>query len=143
MVVSIDKPYHLLIADDDPGFRATLRTVFARGPALRTYEVASGEQALELAETERIDIALLDMNMHQLTGLETLRLLKSIHVHVPCILITADASEDLRRDASAADAYTVLGKPVRKSELVTTVSSAIRETYDDADLATDLLCGLN
>ncbi|HUG89961.1 MAG TPA: response regulator [Planctomycetaceae bacterium] len=125
------KPYHLLLADDDAGFRETARGILE--PYFVLFEAESGEEALELVEFERVDIALLDMHMKRLTGLETLRILKSHNELAPCILITADASDDLRRDAREADAYCVLSKPVRKIDLVTCVSSALVDVYDDPD----------
>lgn len=131
MVVEVRKPYQMLIADDDASFRATLCEVFEPRGLVTTWEAESGEEAIEVAETRRIDIVLLDMNMHELTGLETLRVLKSINELLPCILITADDSEELRRDATEANAYSVLGKPVRRRELVTTVSSALIDAYCD------------
>ena len=125
------KPYHLLLADDDAGFRETVRGILE--PYFLLFEAESGEEALELVERERVDIALLDMHMRRLTGLETLRILKSHNEVAPCILITADASEELRRDAREADAYCVLAKPVKKMDLVTSVSSALVDVYDDPD----------
>ena len=125
------KPYHLLLADDDAGFRETVRGIFE--PHFLLFEAESGEEAIDLVEHCRVDIALLDMHMRRLTGLETLRILKSRYEIAPCILITADASDDLRRDAIEADAYCVLAKPVRKIDLVTTVSSALVDVYDDPD----------
>ena len=125
------KPYHLLLADDDAGFRETVRGILA--PYFLLIEAESGEEAIELVEHQRIDIALLDMHMRRMTGLETLRILKSVNEIAPCILVTADASDDLRRDAREADAYCVLAKPVRKIDLVTTVSSALVDVYDDPD----------
>ncbi len=113
----------MLIADDDSGFRQTLRGIFE--PHFVTLEAESGEEAIEIAETEPLDIALLDMNMHLMTGLEALQVLRSAHLLLPCILITADATEELRQKASEADAYSVLKKPIRKHELVLTVSSAL------------------
>jgi len=131
-MVSLSKPYQLLIADDDREFRETLRAIL--DPYFCTVEASSGEEAIEITEHERFDIALLDMHMHRLTGLETLRVLKSINAVAPCILITADASEDLKRSAWEADAYTVLEKPLTKSELVTTVSTAFEDVYEDPDV---------
>jgi two-component system, response regulator PdtaR len=125
------KPYHLLIADDDAGFRETLRLIFE--PYFCTIEAESGEEAVELCERVQVDIALLDMHMRLLTGLQTLRILKSINALAPCILITADATEELRRDATEAEAFSVLAKPVSKRDLVTTVSTALETAYDDPD----------
>lgn len=122
-MVDLNLSYRMLIADDDAGFRETLRTIFE--PHFHTLEAESGEEAIEIAESETLDIALLDMHMHVMTGLETLEVLKSAHILLPCILITADATEELRQQATKADAYSVLRKPVKKTELVLTVSSAL------------------
>lgn len=134
MVAIPPKPYQLLVADDDFGFRETLKFIFE--PYVQMLEADSGEEAIRIVERRRVDIALLDMHMHVLTGLETLKIVKSINAEVPCILITADATEKLKRDASEADAYSVLAKPVSKSELLTTVSSALHRVYDDPEALT-------
>ena len=128
--------YHLLIADDDPGFRETLCAVFE--PHFDLFEADSGERAIEIVEQQAVDLVLLDMNMHVLTGLETLRILRSMNTLAPCILITADADEALEHDAEEADAYSVLKKPVRRSDLITTVSFAMVETYDDQNFVREL-----
>lgn len=129
-MVRVTKPYRLLVADDDPGFRQTLKLIFERHFFL--LEAASGEEALEIGQRERVDIALVDMHMRLLTGLETLRQLKQIHAAAPCILITADATDELRRRA-ATDEVDVLSKPVTKLELVSTVSTALGRAYEDPD----------
>lgn len=131
-MVHVVKPYHMLIADDDPAFRETLRMVLE--PFFEMVEAASGEEAVEIVGDRPVDIALLDMNMRVLSGLETLRILKSLNAVAPCILITADASDDLRRDATEADAYSVLAKPISRLELMTTISTAMDDTYEDQDL---------
>lgn len=128
----LSQPYQLLVADDDPRFRATLRSIFE--PHFSLYEAASGEEAIEISVSQRVDIVLLDMHMSTLTGLETIRVLKSINALVPCILITADATDEVRRLATDVHAYSVLAKPVSKSELVTTVSTALEYVYEDPDV---------
>lgn len=129
MILEFDRTYQLLIADDDEAFRETLTEILA--PHFETVVVGSGEEAIEVVQQHPVDIALLDMYMQQLTGLDTLRILKRMHAEVPCILITADATDELRRTATAADAYRVLGKPVKKQELVSTVADAIDQAYLD------------
>ena len=130
--------YHLLIADDDAGFREVLRDIFL--PHFELIEAGSGEEAIEVVESWRVDIALLDMNMDVLTGIDTIRALKSMYETAPCILITANANDDVRRDATDANAFDVLKKPVTKDELLGTVSNAIESAYHDSDLA-GLLAG--
>ena len=127
MVGVLQPRFRLLIADDDRGVREAFRAIFE--PWFELIEAESGDEAVDVIEQVRIDIALLDMHMPQRTGLETLRVLKRFHADAPGILVTADADDDLRRDAVAARAYRVLDKPVRKSELVSTVDSALRSAY--------------
>jgi len=122
--------FHLLIADDSSAFRETLREFLQRRTQLVIHEVCSGEDALDYVQECRIDIVLLDMHMHRMTGLETLRMLKDLNTLRPCILITSDDSSDLRRDATEADAHAVLCKPMNRLELVTTLSSALHDAYD-------------
>lgn len=130
--------YHLLIADDDAGFREVLRDIFA--PHFDLIEAESGEQAIEVVATWRVDIALLDMNMNVLSGIDTIRALKAMYETAPCILITANTDEGIRRDATDADAFSVLNKPVSKNELLGTVSSALEMAYHDSRIA-KLLAG--
>lgn len=131
MVAPRFKAYSALIADDDPDFRETLRMVLA--PFLRTVEACSGEEAIDIVHHRRVDIVLVDMHMHILTGLETVRMVKQYQASLPCILITADATDELRRDARVAEAYSVLKKPVTRQELVATVSTALLTAYADAE----------
>jgi CheY-like chemotaxis protein len=129
--------YELLIVDDDASFRETLRLVFE--PHFLLIEAECGEQAIEILQQHPVHLALFDMHMAVLTGLETLKIVKSMLVQLPCILITADATDDLRRDAQAARAYTVLRKPVSKRELVSSVAGALQDTYDDLEITQRLI----
>lgn len=132
MVSLVEKQFQLLITDDNPSFRQTLREVLEDHPFLVLHEAESGEEAVEVVRHRRIDIVLLDMHMRILTGVETLRILKQLDFIRPCILITSDTSEDLYRDAQEAQAYSVLKKPVRRRELVDTVSQALISAYSQA-----------
>lgn len=130
------RPYQLLIADDDDGFREVLRAIFE--PWFALVEAHSGEEALQILHAHRVDLLVLDMHMHELTGLETIRIVKQVNAMLPCILVTSDASDELRQEARAADAWSVLAKPVRKTELLQTVSTAIGTAYRDPRYLTGL-----
>jgi CheY-like chemotaxis protein len=123
------KTFHLLITDDNAAFRRVLREVLEDRPFLHLHEAESGEQAIEVVADRRIDIVLLDMHMHVLSGVETIKVLKQLDRIRPCILITSDTSDDIRRDAQQADAFSVLRKPVPPRQLVQTVSSALEIAY--------------
>jgi CheY-like chemotaxis protein len=130
MVICVDKPYQLLIADDNRSFRAVLRDVLGQLHSVELHEAESGEEAVDVVRTTRIDIVLIDLHMHIMTGLDAMRILKQLDALRPCILITSDTSEDVRRDAADAEAFAVLRKPVAQRELITSVSDALTVAYD-------------
>lgn len=124
------EPFRLLIADDDAQFREVLRALLE--PFFSLLEASSGEEAIDIVGGERVDLLLLDMHMDRLTGIETIQIIKIILPVTPCILITADATEELVREATDADAYSVLKKPVRKADLMKTVESAMVAAYQNS-----------
>jgi CheY-like chemotaxis protein len=126
MVSTRPQPYSILITDDDTGSREALRSI-VEPEGFRTYLASSGEEALDIVRGEPVDVALLDMNMPTLTGLETLQLVHQVVRRVlPCILVTADVSDELLREALRARAYSVIAKPVSKHVVLYTVVRALR-----------------
>ncbi len=120
--------YSILITDDDVGCREALRAIM-EPEGYQTLLASSGEEALEIVQEERVHVALFDMHMPKLTGLETLLLAHQIRSELPCILVTADASEVLIREAFRARAYSVIPKPVSKQVVLYTVVRALVRVY--------------
>src|SRR5207253_6988258 len=120
--------YSILIADDDSGCRDALRSI-VEPEGYRTFLAESGEEALDIVRDQEVDLALLDMHMPRLTGLETLELVRQINAFLPCILVTADANETLLREAFRAHAYSVIPKPVSKNVVLYTVVRALVRVY--------------
>ena len=120
---------NLLITDDDFGFRETLRGVL-EPQGFRTFLARDGVEALDVIRHEEVHLVLLDMHMPRLTGLETLRQVKQIKSILPCIILSADADEELREEARRAEAFSVLSKPITRVALMTIVRSALRRTYN-------------
>jgi CheY-like chemotaxis protein len=120
----------VLITDDDSSCRDALREIF-EPEGYRTLLASSGEEALDIVSDAPVDVALLDMHMPRLTGLETLRLVRQINAVLPCILVTADATDGLIRQALHAHAYSVIAKPVSKHVVLYTVVRALVRAYGD------------
>jgi CheY-like chemotaxis protein len=133
LITSSRHEFQLLITDDNAAFRQVLREVLEDRPFLVLHEAESGEEAVDVVQRQRIDIVLLDMHMHVMTGIETMRELKRMDFTRPCILITSDTSDDVKRDAREAQAFSVLKKPVPRRELVETVSNALATAYNAFD----------
>ena len=120
----------LLITDDDSNFRETLQFVLERR-GYRTLLAADGEEALEILQRSDVHLALFDMHMPKLSGLETLRRVKQIRWRLPCILLSARLDEALIQQARLAEAFSVLAKPISRDMLTSTVELAIRRTYEE------------
>lgn len=129
-MATLSKPYSVLITDDDSGSREALRDIM-EPEGYRTLLASSGEEALEIVREEPVHVALFDMNMPKLSGLETLELVRQINVMLPVILVTADRTEALMRQALRAQAYSVIAKPVSKHIVLYTVVRALTRAYGE------------
>jgi CheY-like chemotaxis protein len=123
------QPYSILITDDDPVARETLREIVAP-EGYRTLMAESGEEALELVRDHEVHLALMDMHLPRLSGLETLALVRQMKGGIPAILITADQDEDLMRRALSERAFCVLAKPVSKHVVIYVVHKALEKYYN-------------
>ena len=104
------QPYSILITDDDPAAREALRDIVAP-QGFRTLMAESGEEAIDLVKTHEVHLALMDMHLPRLSGLETIAIVRQIRGGIPTILITGDSDENLIRRALSEHAYCVLAKP--------------------------------
>lgn len=132
MVAKRTGPYELLVADDDAEFRRMLRLVLE--PHVELFEAECGEEAVEIVRTREVDLVLVDMHMRALSGLDTLRLVKTLRAALPCILMTANPTVEIRQRAALENAFTVLKKPMTRRLLLSTVSGALKSAYDDPEL---------
>jgi CheY-like chemotaxis protein len=130
-MLTTPKPYSLLITDDDRGCREALRDIF-EPEGFRTLLASSGEEAVDIAHDQPVHLALFDMQMPRLNGLEALELIRQTNALLPAILVTADATEGLMRQAFRARVFSVIPKPVSKHVVLYTVLRALMRAYGNA-----------
>jgi len=124
-----EQPYSILIADDDRGNRETLADVL-KEKGFRTVTAADGGEAVEIVQVQLIHLVLIDMHMPRLTGLEALTLLRNTLDRVlPAVLMTADATKELMRQAFQAQVYSVIPKPVNLNIVLHTLGRALAKVY--------------
>src|SRR5262245_20897647 len=127
MVASKPKPYSILITDDDRGCREALRDIVAE-EGYRTLLAESGEEAVDIVRDEPVHLALLDMHMPRLSGLETVQLVRQFNAVLPCILVTADATAELMRQAFNI-VFSIIPKPISRNVVIYTVVRALSKVY--------------
>lgn len=123
VVCSIRQDVRLLLADDDDGFRETVCEVLE--PHFELIAVRSGEEAIDVVERHVVHVALFDVHMHAMSGVDAVRAARRIRANLPCILITSDVTDYLRQQARLARAFTVLSKPPETRELLDTINAAL------------------
>jgi CheY-like chemotaxis protein len=118
----------LLIADDEPAILDLVRFTL-EDPQVRIVEASDGATALELAQQARPDVALLDVKMPRLSGLDVCRRLRELPecAHTRVVLLTAAAQAQDRQRGLAAGADHDLTKPFSPLALLTLVRSLMPE----------------
>ncbi len=118
----------ILVADDEAIIRLGLRGMLTQ----MGHEVllaADGREALNIARTSRPDLALLDIRMPQVDGLDVARALNE-RQPMPIIFLTAYSEQDLVAEAAELKAQNYLIKPVDERDLVAAIPIAVARFRD-------------
>lgn len=109
----------LLIVDDEPVVRAFMERVFEDD--FQVLVARDGEEALLVAERERPDVALLDVWMPNMNGMDLLKGLKQIDPSLTIFMISAENDPSMARATMNLGAADYLDKPMDKSFLINAV----------------------
>ena len=127
----LQKPL-LLVVDDEEGPRTSLKVVFKN-----EYEVllaSNGVDALKLARANKVDVAILDILMHGMSGVDVLRELKQIDDTIEVIMLTAYETLETARQALRLGAREYLNKPFDISALRNAARSALTKRRSSLEL---------
>jgi YesN/AraC family two-component response regulator len=118
----------VIIADDVNVTRNSTRLMMTLVPEVKVVAIASnGRQAVEMAKQTKPDIALMDINMPEMNGLDAVQTMLEILPNLSFIVISAEQDGDTLRRAVAAGARGYLIKPFTAEQLVTTVQRVVQE----------------
>jgi DNA-binding NtrC family response regulator len=113
----------LLIVDDETRFlNAIAQRLTKRGFDVRTAE--NGEEAIQIARSEKFDIALLDLRMPGMDGGEVLRVLKGEHQFLEAIMLTGHGSLESAVELTRLGAFSYLPKPYELEKLIQVLKEA-------------------
>ncbi len=109
--MSQDHKLRVLIVDDDPSIVKLLRR-FAEDLSFSSVGCTSAEDALEFARGEDVRIALIDLHMPGMEGIELMRALRLVNSDIEVILVTGDSSSQAAEEAWENGAYECIWKPI-------------------------------
>lgn len=113
----------LLLVDDEEGYVQVL----AKRLGKRNIQVTpafSGSEGIQRLRREDFDVAVLDLKMEDMDGLEVLRIFKRMDPKMPVIMLTGHGSERAAREGLKLGAFDYLTKPCDLEELVAKIRQA-------------------
>jgi DNA-binding NtrC family response regulator len=117
------KPIRLLLIDDEVGFT----TVMAKRLARRGLDVTSafsGSEAIQAMRKAEYDVAVLDLKMEDMDGIEVLKIFKKMDPNMPVIMLTGHGSEKSASEGMEYGAYDYLFKPYEFEDLLEKIHAA-------------------
>ena len=134
----------ILIAEDETIIRLDLKQLLERSGFEVCAEARDGVEAVELATSQRPDLAILDVKMPRLDGIDAARRILDERP-IPIVMLTAYGQEELVSRAVQSGGFGYLVKPFRETDLLPAIETArarheeLRELREEADSLAEAL----
>ena len=119
-------PIRLLIVDDEVGFVNILTKRLSRRNMEVTYAY-TGTEAIQILRKQDFDVAVLDLKMEEMDGIEVLKIFKKMDPRLVVIMLTGHGSEQAAREGIEFGAFDYLTKPCELEELLAKIKEAYQE----------------
>jgi DNA-binding response OmpR family regulator len=114
----------LLLVDDEVGYLDVLaKRLIHRGFEVTT--ASSGAEAIRALRSWEFDLAVVDLKMEDMDGIEVLKVLKKMDPALRVIILTGHGSERAARDGIAHGAFDYLIKPIGLDPLIARINAAL------------------
>src|SRR4051794_23804039 len=121
----------ILVAEDETIIRLDLRALLERAGFEVCAEARDGEEAVALARSELPDVAVLDVKMPKLDGIEAARRILDERP-IPIVMLTAYGQEELVQRAAEAGVFGYLVKPVPRPDPLPAIPTAPAPPHEPA-----------
>jgi len=115
----------IMLVDDEEDFLDTLKRVLGRAGYRNVVVFSHPRQAWEFTERQPVDVALIDISMPEISGLELLEHIKSLCPETECIMVSGLEEIELAVSAMRLGAYDYLVKPLSQDKLFISLSRAL------------------
>jgi two-component system KDP operon response regulator KdpE len=127
----LTEQFNVLVVDDEPPLRRVLRTSL-RSSGFIVEEARNAEEAFKAVRRRAFDLALLDINMPGVSGLELCRQIRAFGPQIGILMVTVRDAEKDTVQALEAGADDYITKPFRLGELTARCQAVLRRLHPDA-----------
>jgi two-component system response regulator PilR (NtrC family) len=120
----MNKNYSVLVVDDEPGMREFLEIMLTK-EGYGVSVASNGEEAIEKIGKESFDLAIVDIQMPGINGIEVLRNTRDKNYNTTIIMITAFASHESAIEAMKLGAYDYITKPFKIDEIKLVIKKSL------------------
>lgn len=120
-----DRPIHVLLVDDEQDL-VDLLAQRLRKREMDVVTTNSGSEALAVADRRRFDVAVVDLKMPGMDGVEVMQKLKVLQPFIETVMFTGHGTTESALEAGKLDAYRYVMKPCPFDELVEIIRDAHR-----------------
>jgi DNA-binding response OmpR family regulator len=114
----------ILVVEDEAGVAELIAEALTQSNH-DVHVAETADDAFTIAKIERVDVILLDTNLHDASGGSTLERLRQVRRDVPIIMLTAKADEELARDMLRHGAFEYVTKPFNLDHLIRVIEFAL------------------
>ena len=115
----------LLLVDDEEGYVNVLSNRMAKRK-IDVTKALTGTAGIQALRREDFDVAVLDLKMEDMDGIEVLKVFKKMVPQMPVIMLTGHGSEQAAKEGIAHGAFDYLLKPCELEDLIEKIRQAIR-----------------
>lgn len=115
---------NILIVDDEKNYPTIIGELLGE-EGYSSLTASSGMEALDILNTELVDLVLTDVNMPGMSGIQLLEKIKEINPDIPVIIMTAYGSVEKAVEAMHKGAYTFILKPFENQALIAHIAKAL------------------
>lgn len=117
--------FNILVVEDDKNLKKLIVTYLTKNN-FSTYEASNGKEALDIIDTQYIDLIVSDVMMPEMDGYKLIEELRTSNYDIPIILITAKGEISDKRQGFLLGADDYMVKPVNMEELILRIDNLLR-----------------
>ena len=118
-------PIRLLLVDDEEGFVNVLTKRMAKRNINVTVAL-SGTEGIQALRKNDFDVAVLDLKMEDMDGIEVLKIFKKMYPEMAVIMLTGHGSEQAAKEGMEYGAFDYLTKPCQLEDLIEKINESVK-----------------